>query len=70
MSASGTNNDMRRALMLDRLLRSWNKVPEKRLGQLIVDGLDMDTLFDVMLLRSIPDHELLDAIERYVLSRG
>jgi hypothetical protein len=70
VSGSTHKHNLHRALALERLLRSWDKAPEKRLGQLIVDGLGMDTMFDVLLLRSIPDEELLEAIERHLAGLG
>jgi hypothetical protein len=61
---------MRRALVLERLLRSWDKEPKKRLGQLIVEALNIDGYFDIILLRAIPDDQLLEAIERYLAGLG
>jgi hypothetical protein len=65
-SGSTDKHDMRRALCLDRFLQSWDKVPDKKLGQLIVEGLDMQGAFDISVLRNIEDTDLLEAIERHL----
>jgi hypothetical protein len=67
---STQKHDLRRALTVERLLRSWDKAPTKRLGQLIVEAMDMDGYFDVILLRGIPDDQLLETIERHLAGLG
>jgi hypothetical protein len=60
--------DTRRAIFLERLIRAWDKVPGQRLGQIIVESLEMVTPFDVLALRGIDDKDLMEKIERYVLT--
>lgn len=55
---------------MERLLRSWDKAPEKRLGQLIAEALYVDGYYDSILLRGIPDNQLLEAIERHLAGLG
>jgi hypothetical protein len=59
--SSSHKNELHRALILERLLRSWDKVPTKRLGQLIVESMGYSDL-----LRGIPDDQLLETIERHL----
>jgi len=65
-TGSTDKHDMRPALFLDRLGRSLDKVPDRRLGQIIADALDMQTLFDITALRNIENTDLLEAIERHL----
>jgi hypothetical protein len=60
--------DVRRALFLERLIKSWDKTPTSRLGELIAKALDMSTAFDVHVLENIDDVDLVERIERYVLT--
>ena len=59
--------DVRRALVLERLIRAWDKRPSMRLGCLVVEALEMSTPFDVLVLRGIDDMDLVEKLERYVL---
>ena len=62
--------DNRRVLALERIARSGDLRPELTLGQLIAGALavlpERDSLTIAKLLR-MSDHELADAIDRYVL---
>lgn len=75
MSRQSTTDkhDVSRAIFLERLLKSWEKAPEMRLGQLIIEALSAEPMelepFIVITLRHIPDSQLAEAIERYVLTR-
>jgi hypothetical protein len=60
--------DMRRALFLERLAKAWDKEPDMRMGHLLVEALGMQGPFDVLSLRTIEDSQLVEAIERYVLT--
>ena len=59
---------MRRALFLERLAKAWDKSPDMRMGQLLVEALGMQGPFDVLALRTIDDSQLAEAIERFVLT--
>jgi len=59
--------DVRRALVVDRLVRAWDKQPGMRLGQLIVEALEMASASDIAALALIDDVGLIERIERFVL---
>lgn len=59
--------DVRRALFFERLIRAWDKTITPRLGALIVEALDLETPFDIEVLKQISDTDLVEKIERYVL---
>jgi hypothetical protein len=59
--------DVSKAIFFERLMKSWEKMPEKRFGQLIVEALDGSAAFLVITLRNIEDTQLAEEIERYVL---
>lgn len=61
--------DVRRALFLERLVRVWDKVPNLRLGELIVLSFDMTGVFDIEVLKNIDDVDLVERIERWALHR-
>jgi hypothetical protein len=68
--ASGASQgrlDASKALFLARLLKSWEKVPDVRMGALISDALTHQGLLTTSHLELISDQELIEAIERYVL---
>ena len=60
--------DIRRALVLERLMHAWDKNPNMRLGSLIVEAMDLSTPFDVLVLKVIDDLDLIERIERYTLT--
>lgn len=66
--ASTDKFDMRRALFLERLVKAWDKAPDMRMGQLLVEALGMQGPFDVLSLRTLEDMQLAEAIERFVLT--
>jgi hypothetical protein len=51
-------------------MRSWDKAPTKRLGELIAECLDMQNVFDIRTLREISDANLVEAIERHLAGLG
>lgn len=70
--------EARRALFLERLIRVWDQVPQKRLGELIVLTLDMGGggssghlgEFDIEVLRNIDDVTLVERMERWLMLLG
>ncbi len=52
-----------------RLMSSWEKVPQMRLGELVTAAL-ADHLEPLSTLAYLDDDTLLEAIERYVLTKG
>lgn len=76
MASTTDKHDVSRAIFLERLLKSWEKAPEMRLGQLIMEALVGGEPskgvepFVLVTLRHIEDSQLAEAIERYVLTRS
>lgn len=69
MPASSIRFDPAKAVLLQRLLKAWEKRPELSLGQLLAGGVMVaapDRLALAHLLR-IGDTELAEAVERFVL---
>jgi hypothetical protein len=64
---STARNDNRRALILERLAKAWDKVPAFRLGELVFMSLSNAQIINLMFL---DDSEIVEAIERYVLTNG
>lgn len=67
MAGTTDRFDNRRAIFLERLIGAWDKCPEERLGKLIAEALDMETPFDIEVLRGIDNIDLVEKIERLVL---
>lgn len=68
MAETTEKMDVRRALFLERLIKAWDKTPSSRLGELVSKSLEMSTAFDVHVLENIDDLDLVERIERYVLT--
>jgi hypothetical protein len=64
--------DNRKALFLERIARAWEKAPEgMTFGRLIVEALGFtheSARFDLLVLRTLEDHALAEAVERYILT--
>ena len=73
---STQRSDTRKALSLERLLRSWEKVPEMTLGQLIAEAAKEEVLRIAWtrgveeLLKEKDDTALAEMVERYVMRLG
>jgi hypothetical protein len=69
-------HDVGKAIFLERLLKAWEKAPDMRLGQLIIESLVGEKnikgaeAFMIITLRHLEDSQLAEAIERYVLTRA
>lgn len=61
--------DVRKALMLERLLKAWEKRPELGLGQLLAGALTSAAPESFVLahLLRVSDSELAEAVEKFVL---
>jgi hypothetical protein len=57
---SSARLDARRAVLMDRLMRAWEKTPSETLGVFLFKALG--PMFSTM-----SDDELIQAVERYVL---
>lgn len=68
-SSSATTFDPHRALVLERLCKSWDKVPEMKFGELITDALAYMHMAPSTLGR-LDDERLAEIVEHYLMYGG
>lgn len=63
---SQTKFDASRALILERLMKCWDKLPEMKLGELICDSLAYQHMTPNFIGR-LDDSRLVEIVEYYVM---
>jgi hypothetical protein len=63
---STTRFDPHRVVVLERLSKAWDKAPEMRLGEMLLEALEAMNMTPEV-LRTLDDKRLAELVERYVL---
>jgi hypothetical protein len=65
-SPSGRFENPHRVVILERLGKAWDKMPELRIGQLVLEALECANMRPEI-LRTLDDKRLAEIVEHYVL---